>query len=60
MRVIDEEMVGAHLGVAHPADSYDEAKHKLNSLIDWHISVATDPAVNGGMSLQPALTENKP
>jgi hypothetical protein len=48
MRVIDEELVGAHLGVAHPADSYDEAKHKLKSLIDWHISVATDPATKQG------------
>jgi hypothetical protein len=50
MRVIDEEMVGAHLGVAHPADSYDEAKQKLKSLICWHVSVATNSAP----------TENKP
>jgi hypothetical protein len=74
MRVIDEEMVGAHLGVAHPADSYDEAKQKLNSLICWHVSVATDSAIglNGltqseaeatmsvhGLS-DSAPTENKP
>jgi hypothetical protein len=57
LRVIDEEMVGAHLGVANMGDSYDEAKQKLNSLICWHVSVATDPAVNGGLSLQPAPTE---
>jgi hypothetical protein len=53
----DEEMTCAHLGVANLSDSYDSAKAKLNSLIDWHITVATDPAVNGGLSLQPEQSE---
>ena len=49
----DEELVCAHLGVAELSHSYAYAKAKLMELIDWHIAVATDPAVNGGLSLQP-------
>jgi hypothetical protein len=52
IRAIDEELVAAHLNVASINDSYDVAKYKLNSLINWHIAVATDPATNGGYSLQ--------
>ena len=48
---IDEALVGAHLGVASESDSQDEARRKLDALIDWHISVAMDPAVNGGYRL---------
>jgi hypothetical protein len=53
LHAVDEAMVSAHIGVANLSDSYESAKAKLNSLIDWHIEVATDPAVNGGFSLQP-------
>ena len=53
----DEEMICTHLGVANLSDSYDSAKAKLKSLVDWHIAVATDPAVNGGPSLQPEQSE---
>lgn len=53
IRVVDEELVGAHLGVADASDDYNTAKAKLNKLIAWHVAVATDPDVNGGLSLQP-------
>lgn len=53
LRVVDEEMVCCHLGVANPTDTYEEAKKKLSELIQWHIAVATDPAVNGGWALVP-------
>lgn len=53
LRTIDEEMVSAHLGVASPDDSYEDAKKKLNALICWHVAVATDPTVNGGWKLVP-------
>ena len=33
MRVIDEAMVIHHCGVADPADDYETAKRKLNSLL---------------------------
>jgi hypothetical protein len=56
----DEEMIGAHIGVANLSDSYKSAKAKLRSLIDWHIAVATDPAVNGGFSLQAASAGASP
>ena len=46
MRVVDEEMVVTHLGVANEYDSYAEVKRKLNALICWHIDVATDPKLN--------------
>jgi len=52
LRAVDEEMVTTGLGVANLSDSYDSAKQKLNSLINWHIDVATDPRVNGGFHLQ--------
>ena len=55
-RVIDEELVGAHLGVANEKDTYTEAKAKVNKLITWHSQVATDPTVNGGFELKPAQT----
>jgi hypothetical protein len=53
----DEELVCAHLGVAELSDSFETAKVKLKTLIDWHVAVATDPAVNGGFSLQAALAK---
>lgn len=39
IRVVDEAMVGAHLGVADMADDYGTAKKKLNDLICWHVEV---------------------
>lgn len=49
----DRELVAAELGVANIDDSTDVAAAKLRELIDWHVSVATDPAVNGGYVLVP-------
>lgn len=53
IQALDAELVSAHIGVAEAAESYESAKAKLGALIKWHIEVATDPAVNGGLSLQP-------
>jgi hypothetical protein len=53
LRTIDEEMVAAHIGVANLSDSYESAKIKLNSLIQWHVDAAIDPKVNGGYVLRP-------
>lgn len=53
LRAIDEEMVGAHIGVVNASDDYATAKEKLNKLICWHVAAATDPAVNGGWRLVP-------
>lgn len=53
LRAIDEELVGAHIGVADASDDYAAAKENLNKLICWHVAVATDPAVNGGWQLVP-------
>lgn len=53
IRAIDEEMVGAHIGVANAEDDYATAKEKINKLICWHVAVATDPVVNGGRQLVP-------
>lgn len=47
LRAVDEEMVCAHLGVADAEDSFETAKKKLASLIQWNIAVATDPSVGG-------------
>lgn len=47
LRAADEEMVCAHLGVAEAGDSYETAKQKLTSLIQWNIAVAMDPSVGG-------------
>lgn len=47
LRAVDEEMVCAHLGVADAEDSFETAKKKLASLIQWNIAVATDPRVGG-------------
>lgn len=46
IRVIDEELVCAHLDVADVADDYATAKDKINKLICWHVAVATDPVLN--------------
>ena len=48
LRAIDKALVAAHLGVANADDTYEQAKFKLDSLIGFHVTVATDPAVNGG------------
>ena len=56
LQAVDKEMVCAHLGVANITDTFDEANAKLLALINWHVAVATDPAVNGGLSLQPQAT----
>ena len=53
LRAIDEALVVAHLGVANVGDTYEQAKAKLESLIGFHVDVATDPAVNGGWQLVP-------
>lgn len=50
-RAIDEALVVAHIGAANESDTYEQAKAKLNNLIDFHVDVATDPAVNGGYKL---------
>ena len=49
LRAIDEALIVAHIGVANANDTYEQAKVKLDSLIDFHVWVATDPAVNGEM-----------
>lgn len=48
----DEELVCCHLGVAELSDSYETARKKLQAIIDWHVSVALDPKVNGGYELR--------
>ena len=53
LRAIDEALVATHLGVANAGDTYEQAKAKLDSLIGFHVDVATDPAVNGGWKLVP-------
>lgn len=53
LRACDEAMINLHIGVANLSDSYESAKAKLQSLIDLHITIATDPAVNGGYKLVP-------
>lgn len=53
LRAIDEALVVAHVGVADASDTYEKAKAKLDSLIGFHVDVATDPAVNGGWKLVP-------
>jgi len=34
-------------------ESYESPAAALKALIDWHVAVATDPRVNGGMALVP-------
>lgn len=53
LRAIDEALVVAHIGVANAGDTYEQAKAKLDSLIGFHVDVATDPKVNGGYKLVP-------
>ena len=53
IRAIDEALVVTHLGVANASDTYEQAKAKLESLLGFHVDVATDPAVNGGWKLVP-------
>ena len=49
LRAIDEALIVAHIGVANAGDTYEQAKAKLDNLIGFHVDVATDPAVNGGL-----------
>lgn len=53
LRAIDEALVVAHIDVANPDDTYEQARVKLDSLIGFHTDVATDPTVNGGWKLVP-------
>jgi hypothetical protein len=58
LRAIDEALVVAHVGVANADDTYEQAKAKLDNLLDSHVDVATDPAVNGGWKLVPSVPED--
>jgi len=40
---IDDELVCCHIGTT---DSFPDARAALKNLIDWHVSVALDPAVS--------------
>ena len=53
LRAIDDALVSAHVGIRYADDSYEQAKAKLDSLIGFHVDVASDPAVNGGWKLVP-------
>ena len=50
-KVIDHELVIAHLGVAKDDATWDEARKAISELIQWHVDVATNPKVNGGYVL---------
>ena len=63
IRVIDEAMVGAHLGVADMADDYGTAKKKLNDLICWSVEIDREsarhaPAAQPDWSLLEATQES--
>jgi len=47
VQAADHEMVCAHLGIASMEDTYSEARAKLHQIIQWHVAVATDPALQG-------------
>jgi len=40
-------------------DTFPDPRSALSALIDWHVQVALDPAVNGGYRLVPNWTECK-
>jgi len=46
LRAVDEALVVTHLGIAEATDDYEVAKKKLAALIQWHVTVALDPAVS--------------
>lgn len=48
-QAIDHELVS----FGTTADSYSSPKEAINALIDWNVSLATDPKVNGGYKLVP-------
>src|SRR5690606_17960828 len=50
---VDHERVTAHAGIGAEGVTREEAAKQLGELIDWHVKVATDPAVNGGFRLMP-------
>lgn len=51
VRAVDRELVCVEIGVANADDSEEVASAKLRELIDWHVAVATDPTLNGGLAL---------
>lgn len=57
MRGVVEDVLDA--SPSPPAPVIDDAIVKRAELIDWHVQVATDPAVNGGLSLQPAQQQGQ-
>jgi len=46
-KAIDEAL----LGIDSTADSFAIPQEAIRALIDWHVSVALDPTVNGGKRL---------
>lgn len=52
-KAIDQQRILAHIGIAADGVSDEEASRQLAELINWHVKVATDPAVNGGFVLVP-------
>lgn len=52
-KAVDQQRIIAHIGVAADGVTDEEAAQQLAELIDWHVRVATDPAVNGGFVLVP-------
>lgn len=51
LRVIDDALVINWIGAARPEDTNEEAQKKLDQLIQLHVDIATDPAVNGNKIL---------
>lgn len=48
------EAILDHLAVCCMDAPLDEPPYKIiGRIIDWHVAVATDPAVNGGFKLVP-------
>ena len=48
LRAINED-----IGVVNADDTYEQARAKLDSLIGFHVDIATDPTMNGGRKLVP-------
>jgi len=54
-----KEAVLDHLAICCMDASLDEAPyHIINRILNWHVAVATDPAVNGGFKLVPVDATN--
>lgn len=58
-KAVDQQRVMAHIGIAADGVTDKEAAQQLAELIDWHVRVATDPAVNGGFVLMPVKMTNE-